>query len=186
MSEAELARLLTAVAAGVPGLRSLEQDPGGDRWAAAFDDGTAVVLERVAARGVLGLSADLGFPPVEHIDTVQETLLVYNSLRHRNGGASMALAEPAGELVHLVDLDLRDLTAETLAEALGDFAAQSAAWRRVVAQGARIDAALAGAAAKALAALDAAPLELLSSRSRGAQISVRRPLFESADGPPEE
>src|SRR5262245_8796270 len=93
-----------------PGLRELRRDSETPRWAAVFDDGTVVVAEWIPARGVLALSADLGFPPEEHISTVQETMLVYNSLRHRTAGASMALAEPAGELVHLCDFDGRDLT----------------------------------------------------------------------------
>jgi hypothetical protein len=84
---------------------------------------------------------------------VQETLLVYNALRQQTAGASMALAEPAGELVHLLDLDGRDLTAAGLAEAIGAFARTSAAWRRVVADGARIDTALAEAATRTLNAV---------------------------------
>lgn len=153
MSVAELSDLMTNAVPMTPGLMELREDADAPRWAAVFEDGTVVVAEWIPARGVLALSADLGFPPEEHISTVQETLLVYNSLRHRTAGASMALAEPAGELVHLCDLDRRDITPAKLATSLSDFAKQSSAWRKVVADGARIDAALAEAASRALDAV---------------------------------
>ena len=153
MAVADLSELLTNAVPMTPGLMKLSEDAEAPRWAAVFDDGTVVVVEWIPTRGMLALSADLGFPPEEHISTVQETLLVYNSLRHRTAGASMALAEPAGELVHLCDLDRRDLTPVKLATALSDFAKQSSAWRKVVADGARIDSALAEAASRALDAI---------------------------------
>jgi hypothetical protein len=149
----EIAAQVAAAAPLTPRLTELRADDAGSRWAAGFDDGLVVVIEHVPARGVLGLSADLGYPPEEHIDTVQETLLVYNSLRQQIDGASMALAEPAGELLHLADLDLRDVTPERLAKSLGEFAALSSAWRKVVADGARIDDELARAAARTLSTL---------------------------------
>jgi len=150
---AEIIELMAAAAPLTNGLKEVRQDASAPRWAVAFDDDTVVVAEWVEPRGVLALSADLGFPPEEHIATVQETLLVYNALRQQTEGASMALAEPAGELIHLMDLDHRDLTPQRLSSALSDFARTSAAWKKVVADGARIDDALAEAASRALNAV---------------------------------
>ena len=152
MSEGEISEMMAAAAPHVYRLREIRRDASRPRWAAQFDDDVVVVAEWIQSRRVLALSVDLGYPPEEHIATVQETLLVYNSLRQQTAGASMALAEPAGELVHLFDIDHRDLSAARISEALGGFALESAAWRKVVADGARIDAALAEAAGRALTA----------------------------------
>jgi hypothetical protein len=107
---------------------------GDDSWAIRFED-VDIEVERDPHGGRLVLSAEIAVPRREDRVTVYEALLSYSMLWRETGGLRMALAEPGGAAVQLVDLNTVDVTPKLLATVAANLAERTLVWRAFLASG---------------------------------------------------
>ena len=103
-----------------------------DSWAIRFED-VDIEVERDPLGGRLVLSAEIAVPRREDRVTVYEALLSYSMLWRETGGLRMALAEPGGAAVQLVDVSIADLTPKLLATVAANLAERTLVWRAFLA-----------------------------------------------------
>jgi Tir chaperone protein (CesT) family len=102
---------------------------GEDTWLMALEDGTAMVAEWVDGPPRLVLSTPIGSPELDRRFVVYEAVLGLNALWRDTGGIRVALSEPDGEMIVMLDLLSGDVTAQELQQKLADWCAQTRAWR---------------------------------------------------------
>ena len=110
----------------------IEADDG-DGWILAIEEDDSVLVELDEAEGRLFLSAEAGLPDDEARPGLYETLLVYNAQWYASGGVRMALDEPGGEVVQMLELPAAGLEASRLAQVFVAFLEVLSGWREVVA-----------------------------------------------------
>ncbi len=112
----------------------IESDDG-DGWILAIDEDDGVLVELDEAEGRILLSAEAGLPDDEARAQLCETLLVYNAQWSASGGVRMALDEPGGGVVQMLELSAAELDAARLSQVFVAFLETLSGWRTVVAEG---------------------------------------------------
>ena len=113
-------------------LAAVVESDEGDGWLLAIDEEDAVLVELDDAQDRIFLSADAGVPPEEARLRLYEMLLVYNRQWPASGGVRMALEEPGGEVVQMLELPAAGLDATRLGQILVSYLEILAGWRAVV------------------------------------------------------
>lgn len=116
----------------------LAWDTPSGAWVAELSCGLLVTIESGTAEGAILLCADLGRPSAANQQEVWGAMLLYSSLRHDNGGSSMALSSIDDEcecqlLRELVADECADV--ESFRDGFARFAEDARCWRQVVANG---------------------------------------------------
>ena len=109
----------------------IESDEG-DGWVLAIDEDDGVLVELDEAEGRIFLSADAGLPDDQIRPGLYETLLVYNAQWDATGGIRMALDEPGGGVVQMLELRAAELDAAKLSQVFVAFLETLSAWRAIV------------------------------------------------------
>ncbi len=114
-------------------LAAVIESDDGDGWILAIDEDDGVLVELDDEEGRIFLSAEAGVPDDEARPGLYETLLVYNAQWHASGGVRMALDEPGGAVVQMLELPAAGLDASRLAQVFVAFLQALSGWRAVVA-----------------------------------------------------
>jgi hypothetical protein len=109
----------------------VESDDG-HAWLLIVDEDDALSVELDDARGSLVIAADVGTPGEAGQAQLYELLLAYNALWDVSGGVYMALDEPGGRVLQLLDLPAEGLDPSRLAEVLARFLEIRLGWMQVV------------------------------------------------------
>jgi hypothetical protein len=109
----------------------VESDDG-QAWLLIVDDEDALSVELDDARGCLVIAAEVGTPGEAGRAQLYELLLAYNALWDVSGGIRMALDEPGGGVLQLLDLPAEGLDPSQLADVLARFLEIRLGWMQVV------------------------------------------------------
>lgn len=109
----------------------VESDDG-QAWMLIVDDQDALSVDLDDARGRLVIAAEVGTPGETGRARLCELLLAYNAQWEISGGVRMALDEPGGRVLQLLDLAAEGLDASQLAEVLARFLEIRLGWMQVV------------------------------------------------------
>jgi hypothetical protein len=101
-------------------------------WAIGLTDGSTVTADYSEPSDKLVLATECGQPPASDRLLAYETLLAYNALWPETGGLRMALDQPGGRVVLLLDLAPQALTAVRFATVVQNFAAHARLWRQAI------------------------------------------------------
>jgi len=104
----------------------------GAAWSLAIDDDVAVLAEYDPEQGRLHLTGEVGAPPAERRTATYETLLLFNGHWQETGGVRMALDEPGGLVLQVVDITADGLNAAALQMIVGNFVEKLLVWRTVI------------------------------------------------------
>ena len=110
----------------------IESDDG-DGWILAIDEHESVLVELDETEERILLSAGAGLPPDDARPRLYEMLLAYNREWHATGGICMALEEPGGEVVQMLELPVAGLDVARLAQVFVAFLEILTGWCTVVA-----------------------------------------------------
>ena len=116
----------------------IESDDG-DGWILVVDEDNSVLVELDETEERILLSADAGLPDDDARPRLYEMLLAYNRQWHATGGIRMALEEPGGEVVQMLELPVAGLGVTRLAQVFVAFLEVLAGWRTIVARQAGAD-----------------------------------------------
>ncbi len=109
----------------------IESDDG-DGWILAFDEDDGALIELDEDEGRIFLSAEAGRPDNEARPQLYETLLIYNAQWSASGGVRMALDEPGGAVVQMLELPAAELDAARLSQVFAAFLEVLSGWRAIV------------------------------------------------------
>lgn len=105
---------------------------GDDAWAVRYAD-VDIDLELEPNTRRLMFSSEIGKLPEGGGEEICRILLTYSLLWRETGGLRMALTEPKGSLVQLVDIHCGDLTAELAVAVLHNLNDRTLLWRDFIA-----------------------------------------------------
>ena len=109
----------------------IESDDG-DGWVLVIDEDDGVLVELDEAEGRIFLSAEAGLPDDDARARLYETLLAYNAQWYASGGVRMALDEPGGVVVQMLELPAAELDAARLSQVFTAFLKVLSGWRAIV------------------------------------------------------